>query len=583
MTKNNNRLEEIIKRTLPKKGIRHDFLDIPVEELIEELNVYYHELEMQNEELSRIRNDLEKSEKHFFDLYQNAPIGYVTFNAEMKILSVNRFFAEKTGIDFKNSNFYFSQFVAPESQDDLYFHVKLLKETGEPQTAVLEIICGHVKCTAKVSSNIEFEQQGFVVRSALIDVTMENSLFEKHKEMINKLELEKIQREKIEKENQRLVELYIRKEKLDSLGVLAGGIAHDLNNLLSGIFGYMEMASLRIRKDPDKAETYLEKATKLFENAKNLSNSLLTFSKGGDPVKKVSDIGEIVTKSVEFSLAGSEVKPEINIDKDLKCTKIDENQMSQVIGNIVINARQAMCEKGNIRVSVKNVLIENEYAPFITKGEFIKISITDEGVGIPKEFLKKIFDPFYTTKHNGNGLGLATSYSIILKHRGHIDVESEEGTGSTFNIFLPVCSGEEVYLNNNKINSDEKNLEGKVLVMDDQESVREIIGDMLNKMGLKVEFCVDGTSAISCLKESFEKNEPFDIAILDLTIPGGKGGVETAKELSESDFNIPLIASSGYSDDPVISEPGKFGFAASIRKPFKHNDLYSLLKKFINQ
>lgn len=368
----------------------------------------------------------------------------------------------------------------------------------------------------------------------------------------------------------------IRHEKLESLGILAGGIAHDFNNLLFSLYGNVEMAKSNV-EDSEKVKRYLENAAASFNTAKSLADQLLTFSKGGDPIKKTGDIGECVIKHCTFALSGSNVLCEYDIDPELKPVDYDPDQISQVIQNIVLNSLQSMPDGGIIGVSVHSVNLE--------KGEFVRISIADSGSGMPTELLKNIFDPFFTTKKSGSGLGLSTSYSIVQKHDGFIEVESEEGVGTVFHIYLPVS---DKMLKSKKENQKKvvKNVSEKVcrvLIMDDQKSVRAIIKDMLEHMGCRVLEATDGEQAIAITKEVKEKNESLDCAILDLTIPGGLGGKEAVSEILKIIPNLPVFASSGYSSNPVMSEPGKYGFLASLKKPFSFKEISNIVKKLIGE
>jgi two-component system, cell cycle sensor histidine kinase and response regulator CckA len=349
-------------------------------------------------------------------------------------------------------------------------------------------------------------------------------------------------------------------EKLESLGVLAGGIAHDFNNLLASLYGNIEMALANI-EIPENSEKYLLKAISTYNNAKNLADQLLTFSKGGDPVKKTGNIAKSVVEHSTFALSGSNVGCEYDIDPELKPVDYDNNQMAQVIQNIVLNSKQAMPNGGIIGISVHNVQLD--------KGDFVRISIADSGVGIPENHLKNIFDPFFTTKEGGSGLGLPTSYSIIQKHIGFIEVESETGVGTVFHIYLPVSEKELENTEDIKTSkSDEKtNGSGRILIMDDQGSVREIMKDMLESLGYSVVEANDGEQAVEMIAEIKEKGEQLDCAVLDLTVPGGVGGKDAVSEIHELMPELPVFATSGYSNDPVMAVPGKFGFAASLKKP----------------
>ncbi|WP_167881193.1 hybrid sensor histidine kinase/response regulator [Leptospira gomenensis] len=363
-------------------------------------------------------------------------------------------------------------------------------------------------------------------------------------------------------------------QKLESLGVLAGGIAHDFNNLLGGIFGYIDLAREKIATT-DPAAKYLSKAVNVFNRAKDLTQQLLTFSKGGKPIRKTGTLAPVLKDCVLFALSGSNVSCSFDIEEDLYLCDFDENQIHQVIENIVINSVQSMPLGGTIQVSAKNVFLNSENSLRLKEGKYVKISIKDSGIGIPKDLLPRIFEPFFTTKQKGTGLGLATSYSIVQKHDGTIEVDSKLGIGSTFHIFLPVSKNEIPSSNPNREN-DHTGL-GKILIMDDEEFILEIFADMLRQMGYETVNAKNGNEAIDLFLSAKNSEEPFDALIFDLTIPGGMGGEKTISEIRKYDADVIAVASSGYSEDPVISSPKEFGFSASLRKPFRKNDLAELL------
>lgn len=379
-------------------------------------------------------------------------------------------------------------------------------------------------------------------------------------------------------EKRKLLDVVQQTDRLNSLGVLAGGIAHDFNNLLSGIFGYIEMA--RLKSGPDKVVMdYLDKAFTVFDRARGLTQQLLTFSKGGLPVRRTGDILKLIKESAAFALSGSNISCEFEIDEDLKLCDFDENQIAQVIDNIIINAKQAMPLGGAILVSVKNYYIKPGINTILRSGDYIRISITDTGIGIQQDHLKRIFDPFFTTKQQGNGLGLATCYSIIKKHDGLIEAKSIPGKGSEFIIYLPASEKE---IDRNLYSGSAGFAgSGKILIMDDEDFIRDISLEMLKLLGYSAEEAADGEEALAILAAAEEDGEPFDGAILDLTIPGGMGGRETLAGIRKLYGDMPVFASSGFSEDPVISKPQDYGFTGSIRKPYRKDELSELLGKFV--
>jgi len=372
-------------------------------------------------------------------------------------------------------------------------------------------------------------------------------------------------------------ELIQNTQKLDSLGVLAGGIAHDFNNLLGGIFGYMDMA--RGHCSADKAAIkYLDKALTVYERAKNLTQQLLTFSKGGMPLRKTGNIGKLIQENAAFVLSGSNVRCDCNIAEDVWLCDYDENQIGQVIDNIVLNAQQAMPAGGTITISVSNYEMQEKDLLLLKPGNYIKVSVADTGVGIPPSMLKRIFDPFFTTKQSGSGLGLATCYSIIMKHDGVIDVESVPGKGSTFHVYLPALQSGSVQDIPQTINEHQGS--GTVLIMDDEDYMREILGDMLIKLGYTYLEARNGEEALRLCDEAITHGKPLRYALFDLTVPGGMGGKEAVVKLRERLPEIPVFAASGFSEDPVMANPSGFGFIDSIRKPFKKRELAEMLNKY---
>lgn len=381
-------------------------------------------------------------------------------------------------------------------------------------------------------------------------------------------------------EKKRMEEDILRMQKLESVGILAGGIAHDFNNILTGILGNISLAKINI--DPEH-ESYgrLTEAEKATYQAKNLTQQLLTFSSGGSPILKTTLINDLLIESVNFILSGSKVRAEFYISDDLNPVNIDKGQINQVINNVILNAGQAMPNGGIIKVYAENVSLKEGLISNLKPGNYVKISIQDNGIGIPKEHLPKIFDPYFTTKQKGSGLGLTISYAIIKKHNGHIEVESELGKGTTFHIYLPV-STEQAPIEKEEEEQDIIYGEGNILIMDDEKLIRELVQFLLIKIGYKTEVASHGEEAIELYKRSIETGKPFDAVIMDLTIPGGMGGEETIKKLLEIDPKVKAIVSSGYSNDPIMADYAKYGFSGVIAKPYKIKELSKVLHDIIN-
>ncbi len=362
--------------------------------------------------------------------------------------------------------------------------------------------------------------------------------------------------------------------KLESIGVLAGGIAHDFNNILTAILGNVEIASHRVEKDV-KTVTLLSDAKKATKRAAKLTQQLLTFAKGGEPVKNITSLSELVRDSAGFVLHGSQVSCEYNFSDDLWPVDADSGQLSQVIQNITLNSMHSMPEGGKLIISCSNVEYNaSKKVLNIPDGDFVCITIQDTGFGIPLEVQDKIFDPYYSTKQEGSGLGLAICHSIILKHDGHIAVQSIPGEGTTFSIYLPAVTSTDVLVNTEKRSKLEVKV-ARVMVMDDDEMIRNVAQAQLSILGHEAVLVMNGEEAINTFQELRDSNIPVDLVIMDLTIPGGMGGQEAARRILALYPEAKLIVSSGYSNDPVMANYREHGFCAAIAKPF---DLDALRK-----
>ncbi len=369
-------------------------------------------------------------------------------------------------------------------------------------------------------------------------------------------------------------------QKLEAIGALAGGIAHDFNNLLQGVFGYISMAKIA-QDDKERSLAMLEQAEKALHMSVNLTTQLLTFSRGGKPVKKKIPLQSVIENSVRFALSGSMADYRIKIDTDLWHAEADEGQIGQVIQNIVLNADQAMPLGGTIMIVAKNVRVPKEGMARLPKeGKYVEITVQDNGIGISDEYLSKIFDPYFTTKAKGSGLGLATCYSIIKNHGGVIHVSSKVGKGTTFYVYLPAVEAEKETLQ--LLESSPFVRGGKILIMDDEEMIRNIAEEMIKTLGHEIELAEHGEEAIEKYKAAMESGNPFDIVILDLTIRGGMGGRETIDRLLAVNPKIMAIVSSGYSDDAVVSDYHKYGFSARLTKPYKLEELRNMLNKLLS-
>ena len=378
-----------------------------------------------------------------------------------------------------------------------------------------------------------------------------------------------------EEENVRKMEQQImRNQKLESLGVLAGGIAHDFNNILTAILGNLSLISLSLPIEGPELEL-INEAERASLRAKDLTQQLLTFAKGGEPVKETASIAGIISDSAEFVLRGSNVACKYDIPENLWNVEIDKGQISQVIQNIIINAKNAMPNGGNISITCENVDdCQNEGVFLPTSNQCIKISISDYGIGIPAKIIDKIFEPYFTTKQEGSGLGLATTDSIVTKHKGYLSVKSQIGEGSTFFIYLPASDQKVEIINGDAVLGDTQQL--NILIMDDEEMVQGVTKAMLTKLGHRVLIAKDGHEAIEVYKEN---QNLIDLIIMDLTIPGGMGGKEAAEKIQKINPDAKMIVASGYSNDPVLADYKRYGFCASLRKPFQFHELNQVISK----
>ncbi len=370
----------------------------------------------------------------------------------------------------------------------------------------------------------------------------------------------------------------IRMQKLDSLGILAGGIAHDFNNILAVILANLQLAALKLRCREDITK-YLDETIETTRKASQLTRQLLTFAKGGAPVKKTVSILELIVEAVEFALRGSKVKAKFYFLENPWVMEIDEGQITQVINNVTINAVQAMPLGGFLEITFENVVLsaESKYNP----GCYVKLSVKDSGCGIPADIMDKIFDPFFTTKEVGNGLGLSTSYSIIKRHNGYIEAESMAGMGATFYIYLPALAGEAVVP---EVSPEVAAMgEYKILFMDDDEVIRQVIGDMLAYYGYRITIAKDGDETIDLYRQAISAGERYDVIIMDLTVPGGMGGLETMELLKGIDPRVKAIISSGYANDPVMSDYREYGFCGYVAKPYKIDELIEVLNTVLHQ
>lgn len=372
-------------------------------------------------------------------------------------------------------------------------------------------------------------------------------------------------------------------EKLESLGVLAGGIAHDFNNILTGISGNISFAQMFLDAT-HKSYKPLAEAEKAVVRAGELARQFLTFSRGGEPIKKVVSLQHLLHETVSLILRGSNVKGIIDIPDSIHAVEADEGQMNQVLCNIILNAMQAMTEGGTLTVTAQNEVLYSENTMGLSGGNYVRLSFTDQGCGISDNDLKRIFDPYFTTRESGKGLGLASVHSIVKRHGGRVTVFSEKNKGTTFAIHLPSIGETYAKHQTDAVGQTPGTYtDGTILVMDDEEVIREIATSILTYLGYQATTCKDGAEAIAQYKAAKESGVSFSAVIMDLTIPGGMGGKEAAKQILAFDPKACLIVSSGYSNDPIMSDYGSYGFRGAIAKPYSMTEFGQLLNLVLSR
>ena len=380
-------------------------------------------------------------------------------------------------------------------------------------------------------------------------------------------------------ENRRMERELAKAEKLESLGVLAGGIAHDFNNILMGILGNISLARLDIDPNSEVSKILLE-AERASERAKGLTRQLLTYAKGGSPIKETVSIANLIRENCDFAVRGSNVKLSLNLEDGSLDADVDVDQFGQVMSNLTLNAVQAMPNGGCLNVMATAIDVGESDRHMLSTGKYIRIVFSDQGVGIADEQISKIFDPFYTTKKNGNGLGLSTAYSIVREHGGHIEAKSIIGEGTDFTVYLPVSTKRA-----DDSESEDEHLvkgSGRVLLMDDEEVVRNVGKNVLQKLGYDAVTVSDGVEAIDAFERAYHHGNEFDVVILDLTIPGGMGGKDTIIALRRIDPEVKAIVSSGYSGDDISSNHQEWGFCGVVPKPYRVRDLGRALREALS-
>lgn len=654
--------------------------------MLHELRVHQVQLEMQNEELRVSQAERDAIRMRYFELYELAPMGYVTITGKGVILEMNLIAASLLKVIRGESYAWpFAKFVFTEDSDNFYLLRQQLLTTGKLQERDLRMVkrdgtlfWAHLSVSLannsadvstmliaflditsrkQVEADLRESEERFARLAeqcgtfvwdvdaqglyTYVSPVVEKVLGYRPEELIGRLHFYDLHPE-VDRETYKAKTLAVfqRKEeftnfvnmsqkrdgrvvwlettgqplidangrllgyrgfdaditerknteeelqkidKLQSIGVLAGGIAHDFNNILQGLYGNISFAKEDLPKKHPSHE-FLEEAEKSMTRAVWLTKQLLTFAKGGAPIKETINISPLIEETARFDLSGSNVKLAYHHAADLWPVDADKGQIRQVVSNLVINACEAMPNGGNLSITLKNTDLTANAVSVMRPGRYVRVVVKDDGKGLAAETINKIFDPYFTTKHFGNGLGLTTVWSIITKHGGHIEVVSELGKGAAFTFYLPASTSllpAEAKPPVEVIHPLPKF--AKVLVMDDEEMICDLVVKMLTSNGYFVAPASGARETVALYKQALEEGTPFDLVILDLTIPGEPGGKEVIKDLQILDPKVKAIVTSGYADNFVMINPTAYGFKGAIVKPYISNDLLKIVSKILNK
>jgi PAS domain S-box-containing protein len=372
--------------------------------------------------------------------------------------------------------------------------------------------------------------------------------------------------------------------KLESTGILAGGIAHDFNNLLAGILMNLELAKSR-QSSPDEVKDSLADIERATLAARVLTQQLITFARGGASLRQPTDLAELLRESVPLALSGSNIRSELFIASDLWVVEVDAGQIGQVVRNLVLNAREAMSAGGVVSISAQNTVLGPECGPALQAGEYVHIQVTDHGAGIAPDVLPKIFDPYFSTKlrgtQKGMGLGLTICHSVVQKHAGTITVQSTPAVGTTFHVYLPAAR--RLSIENRPVEHQARRWQGRILVMDDEYTVRTVLGRVLKQIGYDAELAPDGETAMDLYLRARRTDRPFDAVILDLTVRGAMGGKDTVRALLAIDPAVRVVVMSGHNEDEVMLDYSRYGFKGALAKPFNRETLLNVLRRVLDR
>jgi len=538
-----------------KKWVHQRFYGIEGENGQNEFVVVLTEDVTEIKKVEQIERELQESTQKYRKLVENLPVAAYTTNAAGKCIFANSAMVQMFGEKSKNdlyripvSERYLNPSDRTRFMDEMFssgrvqgYDVELVTISGKP-------FWGSISATATLNVRGEIQTIDGIIR----DIST----------------------------NKALEEEMLKNQKLESIGILAGGIAHDFNNIMAAVLGNISLAKLYATSNSRITEK-LENAERASIRASDLTRQLLTFSKGGKPVRKSCDIRKVVQEAASFAATGSPTAIRFCIVEDLWPVDADESQIAQVVNNIVLNSIQATPRGGEVSILAKNVVVEAGNGLSLTPGRYIELTIKDNGTGISDEIRNRIFDPYFTTRPSGTGLGLATVYSIVKNHAGCITLGASGKQGTEFTIHLP-SSGKEAGTETSIFQSFAGG-NGRVLVMDDEVSVRDVITEILDQHGYSTLTAEDGLTAVEMYIKSLDEGDPFDVVITDITVPGGMGGVEAAHRILSIDPSARIIVASGYSNNTAMANFREHGFIDSITKPFRMDVLLEAVSKAVGR
>ena len=505
---------------------------------------------------------LRESEEKYRGLIETTSTGYVILDTEGKVLDANPEYLRLTGHNELKEILgrRVIEWTAEQDRRKNAAAIKQCLKTGLVKHLELDYAGGDGRSLAvEVNATAIMTSEGIKIIALVRDIS---------------------DRKRREEERAKLEAQLVQAQKMEAIGTLAGGIAHDFNNILTAILGNIGLGMLD-QNMGDQGRQRLAAAENACQQAQNLVRQLLTFAKGGAPIKELVSLENLVAEAASLPCRGSHVRCEHAFDKDLRAIAGDPGQIQQVFQNLIINAIQAMPQGGTVEITGENIKVGNHDRLPLEAGNYVKVSIKDKGIGIPEKYLQKIFDPYFTTKQQGSGLGLATAYSIVNNHHGHISAESKLEEGSTFHVYLP--ASDQKIVQQPQETTELLFGKGKILVMDDEAMVREVLGMMLLALGYEAEFAKDGVEAIELFSQAQGSADSFAAVILDLTVPGCMGGKEAMERLLQIDPQVKGIVSSGYFDDPIMANFQKYGFAGVIAKPYRVAELGKVLNKVLTK